>query len=266
MRYNSEEQLGILHMPQIDIHSAVLMAASIIGLSVIFLLIFGFRRIIKSRKIPFFRKRHDLMVSGWRLIIIALILIPVGWLILNHSEPVVYTFFSPSPTASQTPTITITPSVTVTPSITLTPTITNTPSVTDTPSMPDDIADEFIGEVTPNPAAVFSTITFSRRIDDERQPINPGTEFENPVGHLFGTFSYNNMLNGSQWSALWYREGELVYYETNPWDGGSGGYGYTDWEPPSNQWLPGAYEVQIFIGSEWFGSGYFTVTGAPPIP
>jgi hypothetical protein len=74
------------------------------------------------------------------------------------------------------------------------------------------------------------------------------------------------MSNGVQWSALWYREGELVYYETAPWEGGTGGYGYTDWAPDSDQWLAGMYEVQIFIGSEWMVSGYFTVIGEPPTP
>jgi type VI secretion system secreted protein VgrG len=132
--------------------------------------------------------------------------------------------------------------------------------------MPDDIEEDFEGEVTPNPDAVFSPLQFSQRIDDSWQPINPATEFENPVGHLFGTYSYNNMVSGSQWTALWYWEGELVYYETKPWDGGTGGYGYTDWDPPSDQWRPGFYEVQIFVGSQWLVSGYFTVTGEPPIP
>ena len=125
---------------------------------------------------------------------------------------------------------------------------------------------EFESEVSPNPNAVFSQIQFSQRITDESQPIDPALEFENPVGHLFGAFSYNNMADGSQWSALWYRDGELVYYESKPWEGSSGGYGYTDWDPPSDQWKPGIYEVQIFVGTEWKVSGYFTVTGQPPIP
>ena len=132
--------------------------------------------------------------------------------------------------------------------------------------MPAEIAEAFEAEVTPSSDAAFSPIQFSRRIDDELQPIEPALEFANPVGHLFGVFSYNNMTNGVQWSALWYRDGELVFYETKPWDGGSGGYGYTDWDPPSNQWIPGAYEVQIFVGSQWKSSGFFSVTGEPPLP
>jgi hypothetical protein len=253
-------------MLQIDIRSTVLTASLIIGVAAILTLIFGINNIIKSRKIPFYSKRHDRMVRGWRMILLAVVLVPLAWLILNYSEPVVYQFISPSPTPSLTSTITLTPTITLSPTITLTPTITDTPSITSTPSMPVAIQNEFEGETTPNPDALFSTLQFAQRIDEDLQPVDPSTTFDNPVGHLYGTFSYNNMTDGVQWSALWYRDGELVYYESSPWEGGSGGYGYTDWEPSSNEWLPGNYEVQIFIGIEWKVSGYFIVTGEPSTP
>ena len=81
---------------------------------------------------------------------------------------------------------------------------------------------------------------------------------------MYGVFSFDQMLDGSQWTALWYRDGELVYYETKPWDGGSGGYGYTDWGPDPSFWLPGQYSVHIFNGNEWKISGQFEVTGDAP--
>lgn len=253
-------------MLQIDIRSTILTAAIIAGIAAIITLFLGLNLIIKSRKIPFYGKRHDRMVRGWRLILTTILLIPLIWVILNYSEPVVYQFISPSPTTTQTPTITITPSITITPTITLTPTITRTPSITSTPSMPMDIEDEFEAEVTPNPDALFSPIQFSRRIDEDFQPVDPAVEFTNPVGQLYGTYSYNNMVDGSQWSVLWYWEDELVYYETLPWGGGSGGYGVIEWEPSSDQWRPGLYEVQIFVGSDWKVSGFFNVIGEPPTP
>lgn len=266
MRYNSNDSTENTFMMQIDIHSTVLTAAIITGVAALFTLIFGINNILKSRNVPFYRKRHDRMVRGWRLILAAILLIPLTWVILNYSEPVVYRFISPSPTITQTPTVTTTPSITITPSITLTPTITETPSVTSTPSMPDEIEGEFEATITPSSDALFSELQFSRRIDDTLQAIDPADEFENPVGHLFGSYSFNNMTNDVQWSALWYHEGELVYYETYPWEFGTGGYGYTDWNPTSEQWQPGLYEVQIFVGTIWKSSGFFTVLGQPPEP
>jgi len=83
---------------------------------------------------------------------------------------------------------------------------------------------------------------------------------------MYALFSYDQMADGSQWTALWYREDELVHYETIPWNGGSGGLGYTDWQPEPYEWLPGTYEVQIFVGTIWKVSGQFTVEGNPPTP
>jgi len=251
---------------QIDIHSTVLMASIILGVFAVFAFIFGIRHLLKSRKIPFYGKRHYRVVRGWRLLITALLIIPLIWAILNFSEPVIYQYFPPSPTLTLTPTITLTPSITLTPTITMTPTITDTPSITSTPSIPSEVEEKFESEITPSDDELFSPLQFSRRLDDNLQPIDPAVEFENPVGHLYGAFSYNNMTDGVQWSALWYWEDELVYYESTLWEGGTGGYGYTDWDPSSDQWRPGIYEVQIFIGSTWKVSGFFTVSGEPPTP
>ena len=37
-----------------------------------------------------------------------------------------------------------------------------------------------------------------------------------------------------------------------------------DWNPPASDWQPGNYEVQLFVGTYWWQSGRFTVTGAAP--
>jgi type VI secretion system secreted protein VgrG len=125
----------------------------------------------------------------------------------------------------------------------------------------------FSGKLTPPPDAAFSPITFSNiGLDDDYNPIGPGVQFTNPVGHLFGVFSYARMEDDIQWSALWYHENVLVHFETIPWNGGSGGSGYTDWDPAPEMWLPGDYEVQIFLGTDYYISGRFIVVGDAPTP
>ena len=122
---------------------------------------------------------------------------------------------------------------------------------------------QFTSVVTPNAAAIFSPLQFSQKID-KNLPVKPAVTFANPVGRLYGAFSYDKMNNGAQWSALWYRLADhvLICTETKPWDGGTGGYGYTECNPSSEQWQPGDYEVQIFVGVNWENSGRFSVTGA----
>jgi len=253
-------------MLQIDVHSTVLTTVIILAVIAIISLFFGIKNLSKSKKIPFYAKRHARMVRGWRLVFTALVLIPLALVIFQYSEPVIYQYYVPSPTATQSPTITMTPSITLTPTITQTPSMTDTPSITITPSMPQEIAAEFEALIEPESDAVFSAIQFSNSLNSDLQPVDPSLEFTNPVGHLYGAYSYNNMSDGVQWTALWYWEGELVYYETSIWEGGTGGYGYSDWNPSSDQWQPGVYEVQLFIGEVWMVSGTFTVVGEPPTP
>jgi len=126
------------------------------------------------------------------------------------------------------------------------------------------IEDSFTSTTTPNPEAVFSPLQFARELDENFLPIDPAITFQNPVGHLYAQFTYDKMTPGAQWSALWYYGNNLVYYETNPWDGGTGGIGYTDWNPEPYLWLEGEYEVQVFVGTSWKTSSRFTVEGQPP--
>jgi len=252
-----------------DIHAGIIVLAIIILIIGYFILRSGMRVIKSSRGLTYYRLRRERSAEGWRIIFLALLVFSLAaWLPL-YGEPIAYQYFPPSPTPSRTPTITVTPTITLSPTITLTPTITDTPAVTDTPTststpfLPLAIEALFSSIVTPNPEAVFSQIEFSN-VYDGQFAVNPKTVFQNPVGHLYGSFSYDNMLPGVQWTALWIHDGKLVNYETYPWDGTTGGYYYTEWDPQPSEWLPGRYHVILFVGMDWMVIGEFIVEGDPP--
>ncbi|MGE5223434.1 MAG: hypothetical protein ACM3PY_13445 [Omnitrophica WOR_2 bacterium] len=253
-----------------DIHSAIQTAFIIAILALLLSFWLGVRSIRGARDLKFFRMRRDRMVRGWRLVFFSLTMVLLSFFLRGYAEPVIYHFYPPTATLTMTPTLTLTPTITKTPTVTLTPTITPTPSVTDTPTatptphVPLAVEAQFTSTVTPNPAAIFSPLVFAQSVNKEYQPVNPNTTFKNPVGHMYAVFSYDKMAVGAQWTSIWYRNGELVYFETKPWDGAVGGFGYTDWNPAPSEWLPGAYEVQIFVGLEWKLSGTFTVEGEAP--
>ena len=138
--------------------------------------------------------------------------------------------------------------------------------MTPTPFVPALVATLYTSSVTPAPNAIFSQLVFARNFNPTTyEAIGPATVFINPITSLVAIFSYDKMTPGAQWTAIWYRNGELVFYETQPWDGQVGGYGYTVWEPESkSEWLAGEYEVQIFVGLDWVVVGRFTVEGDPP--
>jgi hypothetical protein len=244
----------------------VIFLLALLGVVLSFLL--GIQSIRSGSRLYYFKKRRDLMVRGWRLIVMSFVFIGVAYVVQSYAEPVAYEFFPPSPTPSLSPTNTLSPTVTLTPSITWTPSITPTPAISNTPQVPTEIQSEFSAFITPNPEAVFSPLQFTRSIDEEKQPIEPSDLFVNPVeGAIYATFSYDKMLEGSQWTAIWYRvDGEIICYETLPWNGSTGGYGIAICEPDDGMWMPVEYELQIFNGETWVVSGRFTIEGDPPTP
>jgi len=254
----------------LDIHTFTLTAVFLLTVGAILSLLLGVRAIRDGRKIRFFRIRQQKIAGGWRLVGLALLFCVVAFGVGRYIEPVAYQYFPPSPTLSSTPSITLTPTISLTPTITLTPSITNTPAVTDTPTatgtpfVPPAIEASFASIVTPNPDAIFSPLQFAQSIDNNYQPVGPATVFKNPIRRMYAIFSYDKMTPGVQWTALWFRDGELVHYETKPWDGELGGYGFTDWQPSPEKWLPGNYQVVIFVGTEWKVVGTFIVEGQPP--
>jgi len=257
----------------IDVKAGVI-AATVLTL-VFFLIsaITGAQTVLSGRKVKFFQLRRDQIMRGWRLIVLGLIWVVLGVGIYLFGEPVAYRYITPSSTPrnsqtpSTTPTITLTPTITDTPTITLTPAESYTPEPTQTPHVPIAVEAHFEGKLTPPPEAAFSPLIFTNiGLDEDYNPVGPGVQFSNPVGHLYAVFSYARLEDDIQWSALWYRGDELVFYESLPWDGGSGGIGYTDWDPAPESWLPGEYAIHIFLGKDFYISGLFTVLGNPPTP
>ena len=257
----------------LDIRTGVLTAVIVASVLAVFSLYFGIRGLVGARNTRFYRMRREQIVQGWRRILFGLMMVILAWSINTYAEPVAYSFFSPSPTPTITPTITLTPTISLTPSITETPSITptpeksHTPTITLTPGIPLAVEAQFEGSLVIPENAVFSTIEFTTEgWDALYRPIEPSGVFTNPIQTMYAVFTYDGMTNGVQWTALWYREGLLVNFETKPWDGDSGGSGFSDWSPRAEEWLPGQYQVQLFVGLDWLRVGNFTVYGVPPPP
>lgn len=262
--------MRFLQIPPIDIIGFL---RALIALTVIALIMFvvsGITQIRAAKEIRYYRIRKQRTKAGWKFILFGFVIALIALVLIAYGEPIAYSVYEVTMTPSLTPTITPSPTITPTPTLTLTPTITNTPDKTYTPTptatlfIPDYILEQFHSEVTPPAKAVFSELIFSKGFDKEYNAINPNVSFNNPVGHLYALFSYNNLVPGVQWTAIWYRNGEIVHYESLAWDGGGGGFGYTDWAPEPDKWVAGTYFVQIYIGEIEKTAGSFTVEGIPP--
>ncbi len=244
----------------IDIATTVKVILVLIGIAVITSLVMAFKSIQAGKKLQFYHKRQILVIHGWRLVLLAIVLVFGAFLLKKVGEPAVYQYFPPSPTITRTPTITITPTITLTPSQTYTPTITLTLAQTYTPALPEQVQATIKTPVGVDTSAVFSPITFSTKVEGG-VVVDTQNNFELPVKTIYGGFSYDRMALGLQWSAVWLYEGEIVCMETKEWTYAPGGYGYTDCTRPEADWQPGDYEVQIFVGQTWKNSGTFTIQG-----
>lgn len=256
-------------MPPVDLQAGTIALVLLFLLFAFLAVRNGVRTIQSARKMTFYHLRRQREASGWRQLGLSVLLLLAAVALPIYGLPVAYEYFPPSPTPSLTPTMTPIPSITVSPTITLSPTITDTPiesptpTASATPHIPDPILALFESTITPDPDVVFSPLEFTTA-GSGYPPVRPNTVFQNPVGHIYGIFTYDGMLPGAQWTALWFREGELTHYETKPWDGATGGSGYTDWNPPADQWIPGIYNVQLFVGHQFVVNGRFLVQGEPP--
>jgi hypothetical protein len=256
-------------MPPVDLQAGTIALVLLLVLFAILSIRNGIRTIQAARRMTFYHLRRQREASGWRRLGLAVLLLLGGVALPIYGLPVAYQYFPPSPTPSLTPTITAIPSTTLSPTITLSPTLTDTPvesatpTASSTPHIPAPIQALFQSTVTPNPDVVFSPLEFTIS-GGNYPPVRPSTVFQNPVGHMYGIFTYDGMFPGVQWTALWLREGELVSYESYPWNGGTGGAYFTEWNPPADQWRPGIYTVQLFVGQEFVVSGRFLVEGSPP--
>jgi len=233
-------------------------------------LLAGFRSLRRAPRQPFYLLRREAFQAGWRLIALAAGFAGLAGIVRAFGIPTAFHYVVATPTITETPTITLTATITLTPTntrpptITLTPGPTNTLPPTPTPYLPPSIAQTFSALVTPRPDAVFSPVTVAKYFTPDYRAFGPSDVFLNPVSHLYGFFSYDRMNAGVQWTAVWYRDQVVVYSESHPWDGGVGGNGFTDWNVAPGYFLPGNYEIQIFVGTEWKSSGRFTVVGNPP--
>jgi hypothetical protein len=252
----------------LDIDTTFKVILVLLAIGIVTSISMALKSLSAARHLDFYRKRQDLMEYGWRLIFFALIMAAAGFLFYQFGEPIAYRYFPPSPTITKTPTITTTPTITQTLVNTLTPTITPTLAQTYTPALPNIVKTEIKTPVGVDTQGLFSSVQFSTQTKDS-VVINTTDTFSLPITEMFGGYTFDQMTTGVQWTAVWLHEGEVMCYETKPWDGGTGGSGYTDacnQQLSPDEWLPGDWEVQIFVGQTWKSSGTFTIFGSESTP
>jgi len=253
---------------KLDLQAGFWMGIVLVG-SILFLaIIAGIRTIARSRKLMYYQLRKNRIDQGWRLIFFSLVAVGVLAAFLptfiqkNDLSLALFPSLTPAPSATpyQDPT-------NIPDALPATATIEATPDPIDLIRLPRSVAETFTGQLTPGPETVFSGITISKDLNlEDYSPIDPGVEFEYPVKKLVATFSYDKMIENVQWTVVWYRDDEMVFFETIPWEYAAGGYGYAEVTNEAAGLLPGMYLVEMYLGYELYSSAEFMITGTAPQP
>jgi len=225
----------------------------------------GWRMVRGSGGLRFYSVRRQRASTGWRLMVGGLVAGLLAILLRFYGRPVAYIVVPPTPSVTPTRTETLTPTITRTPTITSTPEATATATESPTPSLPEPLLVTFHETTTPGTSAALSPISITTRLDGFNRPLDARAEFAQVPRRLFGAFTYDGLQDGVRWTAIWRRGETIVCLESKPWDGGTGGYGYTECAPEAG-WAPGEYEVQMFLGETWWISARFTILGTTETP
>ena len=250
----------------LDIDTTYKVILVLLGIALITMLSMAIKSLRDARTLQFYRKRQDLLSYGWRLLFLSVILGGIGYVFFRFAEPVAYRYFPPSATITRTPTITTTPTITLTLQNSLTPTITPTLVWTYTPMLPTEVMATIQTPVGVENDSTFSPVQFSTQTGDG-WIINTTDTFTLPITQLYAGYTYDGMVAGLRWTAVWLHEGEIVCYETKVWENLTGGYYYSDYcnqKITPDMWKPGHWEVQIFVGQTWKTSGKFIILGNEP--
>jgi len=254
---------------KLDLQAGLIMGLFIVSGILLYLFASGIRQIARSRKLAYYQLRQKRISEGWRLILFSIFLGGIVTLsvpfLIDRYEIQINVFQSPTP--SPIPVLEGTPTSDPKVAANFTPTLTSTPDPLSLIRLPRSVAETFTGEITPAPDTVFSPMTISEDLNTEDYtPINAGIEFEYPVKKLIATFSYDKMPQNVQWSVVWFRDDEMVFFETIPWQDSAGGYGFAEITSENADLLPGLYLVEMYIGYQVVSSAEFMITGIAPTP
>lgn len=236
----------------------------LLAAAAVFLFSAGVRAIAMGSRTIYFRHRRQRVLAGWWMTGAGLALGLVAFLVFRPGGS--FLPASPTPAApAQTVSPTAPPTRTAPPAPTLPtkPAFTSAASPSPTPHLPLSLEIMVISAVTPQPSATIGDIRFAEALQGN-YPIGNRVEWRNPLKRMYASFAYTHMTYGVQFTALWFRNGELVAFESGPWKTGGHGRVAVKWEPAPQEWHPGEYEVQFFVGTEWKATGRFSLKGNPP--
>ena len=112
-----------------------------------------------------------------------------------------------------------------------------------------------------NENTALGEISFSTKIDEEYQSIDPTNIFAVGSYTVYATFSYDGMADGMVWSWVWRHDGEVVDGGNQYWEHGADGPGYIFYNPEEG-FRAGEYTLEVWVNGEQFTRSNLRMTGS----
>jgi hypothetical protein len=95
----------------------------------------------------------------------------------------------------------------------------------------------------------FSNLLFSTEVTSDGRPIHPTHVLPSGVDEVYASFDYDNMRNGTAWSAVWMNNGKIIIEQNEAWDDGESGRKTV--KISNRRGVPnGEYQLVLGIGGE----------------
>lgn len=116
------------------------------------------------------------------------------------------------------------------------------------------------GSEPPVAGSQIGSITFASALDDNNQPIDPGSTFRSGITYVYGLFEYFNLVPGSQVQFVWYVNGVKFTDYNLDWQGPANGVTWANIYYEDNSLLPeGNWELQIYLNGSLAQAGNFEI-------
>jgi len=107
----------------------------------------------------------------------------------------------------------------------------------------------------------LGTISFSTKIDNDYQAVDPTNIFAVGSYTVYATFSYDAMADGMTWAWVWRHDGEVVDGGNEVWEYGQDGPGYIYYNPEDG-FRAGEYTLEVWVNGELFTRSNMRMTGS----
>jgi hypothetical protein len=107
----------------------------------------------------------------------------------------------------------------------------------------------------------LGAISFSTKIDDDYEAVDPTNIFAVGSYTVYATFSYEGMADGMSWAWVWRHDGEVVDGGNEHWEYGDDGPGYIYYNPEEG-FRAGEYTLEVWVNGELFTRSNMRMTGS----